>query len=143
MIIYLVKFPNPIREKNKNISYINNAISEYVESNIFKLLGFDVQNTFLETYLYNNKEKLVCGCEDFTDSDTILYEFESLANSYNPDKKIQTELDDILDVIKNSPNIDNELVKEKFWDMFIVDALIGNTDRHNGNWGFLFNLLRV
>ena len=23
--------------------------------------------------------------------------------------------------------------------MFIVDALIGNWDRHNGNWGFLYN----
>lgn len=31
---YLVKFPDPIREKNKNISYINNAFSEYVGSNI-------------------------------------------------------------------------------------------------------------
>ncbi len=25
--------------------------------------------------------------------------------------------------------------------MFIVDALIGNWDRHNGNWGFLYNNL--
>ena len=23
--------------------------------------------------------------------------------------------------------------------MFIVDAIIGNWDRHNGNWGFLYN----
>lgn len=23
--------------------------------------------------------------------------------------------------------------------MFIVDALLGNFDRHNGNWGFLYN----
>ena len=30
-------------------------------------------------------------------------------------------------------------IKEKFWDMFIVDSLIGNTDRHNGNWGLLVN----
>ena len=29
--------------------------------------------------------------------------------------------------------------KEKFWDMFVIDSLIGNTDRHNGNWGFLLN----
>lgn len=27
---YLVKFPDPVREKNKNISYINNAFSEYI-----------------------------------------------------------------------------------------------------------------
>lgn len=30
-------------------------------------------------------------------------------------------------------------VTERFWDMFIVDALIGNWDRHNGNWGFLYD----
>lgn len=29
-IKYLVKFPDPIREKSKNISYINNAFSEYI-----------------------------------------------------------------------------------------------------------------
>lgn len=29
--------------------------------------------------------------------------------------------------------------KEKFWQMFVIDSLIGNTDRHNGNWGFLLN----
>ena len=44
---YLVKFPDPIREKNKNISYVNNAFSEYVGSNIFKLSGFKTQNTIL------------------------------------------------------------------------------------------------
>ena len=26
-----------------------------------------------------------------------------------------------------------------FWDMFVVDAFIGNWDRHNGNWGFLYS----
>ena len=31
----------------------------------------------------------------------------------------------------------NDNIREKFWDMFIIDGLIGNTDRHNGNWGIL------
>ena len=31
------------------------------------------------------------------------------------------------------------MLKRHFWDVFIVDALIGNWDRHNGNWGFLYN----
>lgn len=35
-------------EKGKNISYINNALSEYVGSNVFKICGFNVQNTMLE-----------------------------------------------------------------------------------------------
>lgn len=136
---YLVKFPDPIREKNKNISYINNAFSEYVGSNIFSLVGFKTQNTILGKYVYNGKEKIVCGCEDFTDNNNILYEFESLALSTNPDKKIGTELEDILEVVEESKVIDTIGAREKFWDMFVIDSIIGNTDRHNGNWGFILN----
>lgn len=137
---YLVKFPDPIREKNKNISYINNAYSEYVGSNIFKMVGFDTQNTILGKYVYKGKEKIVCACEDFTNHDEILYEFENLALSTNPDKKIETDINDIMDVLEESRKmIDVTETKEKFWEMFIIDSLIGNTDRHNGNWGFLLN----
>lgn len=136
---YLVKFPDPIREKNKKISYINNAFSEYVGSNIFKIVGFDTQNTILGTYMYNEKEKIVCACEDFTSDENILYEFENLVLSTNPDKKIDTELSDILEVIDDTKALIPEDTKNKFWDMFIIDYLIGNTDRHNGNWGFLKN----
>lgn len=136
---YLVKFPDPIREKNKNISYVNNAFSEYVGSNIFKIAGFNTQNTILGKYIYNGKEKIVCACEDFTNNENILYEFENLALSTNPDKKIETELSDIMDVIKESKMINVQETIENFWDMFVIDSLIGNTDRHNGNWGFLLN----
>ena len=44
-----------------------------------------------------------------------------------------------MDVIDENKMINSEETKKKFWDMFIIDALIGNTDRHNGNWGFLVN----
>lgn len=137
---YLVKFPDPVREKNKSISYINNAFSEYVGSNVFRIAGIEVQNTILGIYDYNGKEKIVCACEDFTDDTNILYEFENLALSTNPDKKIETDLEDIMYVLKElKGSINFESVKNNFWDMFIIDSLIGNTDRHNGNWGFLLD----
>lgn len=135
---YLVKFPDPVREKNKNISYINNSFSEYVGSSIFKICGFNVQNTIIGTYKYNGKDKIVCACEDFTDSESHLIEFENLALSFDLDKKIETELSDIFSVIKlNDWLINAKETIEKFWDMFIIDCLIGNNDRHNGNWGFI------
>lgn len=137
---YLVKFPDPIREKNKNISYINNAFSEYVGSHIFEMVGFETQNTILGTFIYNEKEKIVCACEDFTNENTILYEFENVVLSTKLDKKVETELTDIMEVIEESKIINNDMLRECFWNMFIIDALIGNTDRHNGNWGFLVNL---
>lgn len=140
---YLVKFPDPIREKNKEMSYINNAFSEYIGSNIFKIIGMEVQNTMLATYNYNGKDKIVCCCEDFTDENNMLAEFEGLALSTNPDKKIETEINDILEILKLSQNLFDENIIPYFWDMFIVDVFIGNTDRHNGNWGFLVSNGRI
>jgi len=135
---YLVKFPDPIREKNKNISYINNAFSEYVGSNIFRMCGFKTQNTILGKYEYNGKEKIVCACEDFTDDKRVLHEFESLALSSNPEKKIETEINDIMDVLTDIERLINVTeTRNLFWDMFVIDAIIGNTDRDNGNWGFI------
>lgn len=136
---YLVKFPDPIIRENTNLSFKNNAFSEYVGSNVFQLSGFNTQNTILGKYTYNGKEKIVCACEDFTGDDNILYEFESLALSTNPDKKIETELTDIMEVIEESKMINSKETKDKFWDMFVIDSIIGNTDRHNGNWGFILN----
>lgn len=136
---YLVKFPDPVREKNKTISYINNSLSEYIGSNIFKLCGFETQSTILGKYKFNNIEKTVCACLDFTDDENELYEFESIALSTTLDKKIGTELKDIFEILRDNLLLDYNYVNEKFWDMIIIDAIIGNTDRHNGNWGFLVN----
>ena len=137
---YLVKFPDPIREKNKNISYINNVFSEYIGSNIFKICGFDTQETLLGLYNYKGKDKIVCACKDFLNNQNILLEFDKLALSTNPDKKIDTELNDIIETINESKKITGITdITDKFYDMFIIDALIGNTDRHNGNWGFILN----
>lgn len=136
---YLVKFPDPIKERNKNLSYKNNAFSEYIGSNIFEICGIKTQKTLLGTYKYREKEKVVCACEDFTDEENLLYEFENLALSTNPDKRIETEIKDIMEVIEENKMINTEKTKKEFWKMFIIDSLIGNTDRHNGNWGFILN----
>jgi hypothetical protein len=50
-----------------------------------------------------------------------------------------TELKDIIYTIENQQAIDPKELTEHFWNLFIADAFIGNFDRHNGNWGFLYN----
>ena len=50
-----------------------------------------------------------------------------------------TELSDIMDTLANQQFIAPKILTEHFWNMFIVDALLGNFDRHNGNWGFLYD----
>lgn len=58
---------------------------------------------------------------------------DSTSNGYG------TELKDIIETINMQSVMDSKMLSDFFWDMFIVDALIGNWDRHNGNWGFLYN----
>lgn len=50
-----------------------------------------------------------------------------------------TELDDVIDTIEKQKYIAPEKLTEHFWNVFVIDALLGNFDRHNGNWGFLFD----
>ena len=50
-----------------------------------------------------------------------------------------TELEDILDTIEKQQYVNPVEVLQHFWNVFVVDALLGNFDRHNGNWGFLYH----
>lgn len=48
------------------------------------------------------------------------------------------DLYEIMMTIQEHPFLqDVSGVAEHFWNMFVVDALIGNTDRNNSNWGII------
>lgn len=136
---YMVKFP-PYPTKTDKISYTNSCISEYIGCHIFENVGIAVQETLLGTYKVDGKEKIVCACKDFTQSNKVLHDFASLKNVVvdSPTGK-GTELNSIMNTIDEQNYIDSKVLKEFFWNVFIVDALIGNWDRHNGNWGFLYD----
>lgn len=43
-----------------------------------------------------------------------------------------------MSIIEMDVTIKNkDQIKEFFWDMFVVDTFIGNTDRHLDNWGII------
>lgn len=137
---YLVKFPDPIREKGNSMSYMNNQFSEYIGCKILGSLGIDVQETVLGKYVENDKEKIVVACKDFTTQDEILVEFTSLGNSItNTDRSYSCSIEDIYAIIDDSDIKDKEKVIASFWDLFVGDALIANPDRHLDNIGLLYN----
>jgi len=139
--IYLVKFPDPVRGTKCKLSYINNQFSEYIGCNILKSIGLDTQNTFLATYdEKNGKHKIVVACEDFCYANNAkLKEFKKLAVSLTErEENITTSFEFVNYVIENCDTIKNKKgFKDKFWDMFVGDALIGNPDRHLENFGLL------
>lgn len=138
---YMLKFPANA-PKNKELSYANGCVSEYIGCNIFESVGIDVQKTLLGTYRKNGKEKVVVACKDFTKSGVVLQDFASLKNTIidSEHNGYGTELSDIMKAIEEQNAVNPIELKEWFWNVFIVDALIGNWDRHNGNWGFLYNV---
>ena len=137
---YMLKFP-PFPTINNGISYTNSCISEYIGCKVFETVGIPVQETVIGTYTSKGKKKIVVACKDFTSQGITLQDFASLKNRIIDSERngYGTELTDILSTIDEQTAMDSETLKTRFWDMFIVDALIGNWDRHNGNWGFLYN----
>ncbi len=143
---YLVKFPGNLKEqkmKNINLSYSNSPVCEYIGSKIYEIVGLPVHNTILG--IRNNK--IVVACEDFLQDGDRLYEFDKIKVTFEPHfldsngnetNGVGVDLYEIMMTIQDHPFLqDVPGVKEHFWNMFIIDALIGNTDRNNSNWGII------
>lgn len=137
---YMLKFP-PTAKINKNMNYSNSCFSEYIGCKIYESLKIPVQKTILGTYKVKGKNKIVVACKDFTKHGIVLQDFASLKNQMIDSERsgYGTELSDILNTIDEQNVVNREELLDRFWDMFVVDAFIGNWDRHNGNWGFLYD----
>ena len=137
---YMLNFP-PQAKLNKGTSYSNSCFSEYLGCQIYESIGIPVQKTLMGVYTVKGKQKIVVACGDFTEPGVSLQDFASLKNRMIDSERqgYGTELIDILQTIDEQTLVDRDSLLERFWDMFIVDAFIGNWDRHNGNWGFLYD----
>lgn len=137
---YMLKFP-PQAKLNKGMGYSNSCFSEYLGCQIYESIGIPVQKTLMGVYTVKGKQKIVVACGDFTEPGISLQDFASLKNRMIDSERqgYGTELIDILQTIDEQTLVDRNSLLERFWDMFIVDAFIGNWDRHNGNWGFLYD----
>lgn len=142
---YLLKLPDPTREKGKKeeLSYINNVFSEYIGCMIAKSIGIPVQDVVLGEYTFENSGKTVpaCACGDIRRGNEILYEIDKQELSSFMDgrgiKETTFESANEMFSTLEKYGLNEKELEEFYFDTFVFDALIGNTDRHNGNWGFL------
>ena len=106
------------------------AYSEYVASEFIRCCGFDAHK--VELIEYNNSLSVMM--EDFTTPDLNRRPFSSVVQSTldtDPNPPEYT-----FSVVSKYPNISTASV-EKFWEMYFLDAILANRDRHQGNWGYL------
>lgn len=143
---YLLKFPGNLKEqkmKNINLSYSNSPVCEYIGSKVYEFVGLPVHNTILGT----RNGKIVVACEDFLQDGDRLYEFDKIKVTFEPHfldsngnetNGVGVDLYEIMMTLQEHPFLQNiSGVKKHFWNMFVMDALIGNTDRNNSNWGII------
>lgn len=128
---YMLKF-----QKNTPFGFRFNTVSEYIGSHIYQMLGFECQETYLGTYRGQN----VVACKDFVVDGYQFVPFNDVGESTIEEDKEQYQYsyEDIMLLLSANKKLTNvEETISSFFEMYIVDALLGNFDRHGGNWGFL------
>lgn len=138
---YMLKFP-PKAGAPSDGNFVNSCLTEYIACHIFESVGISAQRTLLGVYRDSKGvTRNVVACRDFTEGERVLIEFAHLKNTcLDSDLDgYSTELSSILRGINEQRLILPDRLRTFFWSQFIVDALLGNFDRHNGNWGIIVN----
>lgn len=121
----------------------NSPVSEYIGCMIYKSLGIPVQ----EVHLGLRNSKVVVACKDFLEDDEQFVPYRNIKATFEPSftdpqgdisNGTGSVLPEIIRTFKEHPfMIRYPYAEVLFWQMFVVDALIGNPDRNNENWGFI------
>lgn len=138
---YIIKF-----RKNTKDGKAYNHVSEYLGSHIFELLGCVAQDTWLGMY---QGEEIVL-MKDFVAEEAVFVPFCDIREQAldicggfpEPDCEETGNLfsgnefpGNLFQKFEESKRLGE--IRETFWDMFIIDALLGNSDRKENSWGFI------
>lgn len=118
---------------------ISSVFSEHVASRFIRGIGIACHETWLGWY----NGELAVILKDFTSGTNFQLksykDTEQSSEGTDLSNKIYS-YDDVLRMIGKHTKM-SDLNKQKaiirFWDMFICDAILGNRDRHHGNWGYI------
>ena len=147
---WICKYPKPtvgMRGTANLAPYASTPLSEYLGSHIYQILGYPVH----ETVLGIRDGFLVVACKDFCDDDERLFEIRTLKNIHITEMREELGLDlhetgddhlvslsELFVHFEHNPEMKNiEGLQERFWDQVVIDGLLGNNDRNNGNWGII------
>ncbi|MEA4860209.1 MAG: HipA domain-containing protein [Sphaerochaeta sp.] len=128
---YILKFQKP-----SETGLLNNTICEYIGCHVFQMLGMNVQKTFLGTYEGRN----VVALQDFIMVGQQFVPFNEVGDSSleHDRETYQYSYADVMRMLQENTKLTKipETINQ-FWRIYIIDALLGNFDRHGANWGFI------
>lgn len=147
---WFLKYPKSTKSMEvEGLSYSTTPLSEYLGSHIYESIGLETHKTKLGIA----SNKIVVACKDFLDSNEIIIDYNMIKNEYDENVERAIEHLSSSSTLNSNHNLEEVLVimkennyfksipelKERFWDMFVIDAFIGNNDRNEGNWGLILN----
>jgi len=143
---YMLKLPDRIpdeKRNSRNSSYSNSPYSENVCCEILNALGFDVQETLLGIITdKNGEQKSVVACRNFVPQGYSMVDFRAMEDALLIDRKAGKipRIGDIYEIMRGgnayfTPET-GAIALQNFWDTFILDAMLGNFDRHANNWAY-------
>lgn len=147
---WICKYPKPtvgMRGMANLAPYASTPLSEYLGSHIYQILGYPVH----ETILGIRDGLLVVACKDFCAEDERLFEIRTLKNIHIKEMREELGLDlhetgddhlvslgELFIHFEHNPEMKSiEGLQARFWDQVVIDGLLGNNDRNNGNWGII------
>lgn len=137
---YMVKYSEKQAPHNDlTTSYVNNVVSEHVSSRILGILGYPVHETALGTL----GGEVVVACRNFIPPGGELLEFEKFMRRHYDSHDIGRlpDISQIYEILETDPvlSAQSDIFKDCYWERFVGDALVGNFDRHKGNFGYIIN----
>lgn len=147
---WFLKYPKSTKSMDVlGLSYSTTPLSEYLGSHIYETIGIETH----ETKLGIANGKIVVACKDFLDSNEMIIDYNMIKNEYDEgvEKAIENlstgsnidsnhDLEELLLIMEKNPYFKSiPELKERFWNMFLIDAFISNNDRNEGNWGLVLN----
>ena len=130
---YMVKFEKKHSFKSSPL----NLFEQRINSEILRICGFNVQETFLGVC----DDFLVLCCKNFVPKDLKLITFDvflrQLYNSYELTEIVDlTQFERVLQENETLRPYRNKIV-ESFWDMVVLDIFLMNLERTTSDFGYL------
>lgn len=136
---YMVKCSGRMRGRGGFLRS-EDPLSEHIGCRIFEAAGLPVQETVPARRTdEEGREEIVVLCKDFRQDGEQLFEAEKCAKTFALPAEIAGADRAVIEKVfaKIEPFLSEGHIRERFWDMFVIDALIGNEARGMADWGFL------
>lgn len=118
----------------------NYVTAEYISTHIASAIGIPTQETSLGVY----HDEIIVACKDFRQNARVSnIEFAEYVRARYGNRSVAKPmvLHQLYEILATPINdIPQQLQREsieRYWDMFVIDALVGNANRSAENWSFL------